>query len=205
MTLQVIYDPKSTGRIDFRMRPNAIGHHAAFVEVFGDKKIAVENSGSDFTGVASGAPANVGEVAVDFSAEFDDVTYLDPKAAALGAGSGQHVFWSQKPAERVIEHGAVTSGPFVIGDTLTGGTSGATANVVGVGAGFLQIDTIIGGPFAKDEVITGSGGATATVTSAGELNQRRFAYIQFKDFADAFIPDATLVSFTYEVRGVSDN
>lgn len=64
-----------------------------------------------------------------------------------------------------IEYDALTE-DFVIGETVTGGTSGATANIVDVSkngtAGVLFVDTV-SGTFQNDETITGSGSGSATV------------------------------------------
>lgn len=59
------------------------------------------------------------------------------------------------------------SGTFQVGDTITGGTSGATAFVQVVESAFLLVSNIIDGPFQDDEQITGSeSGATADVNGA---------------------------------------
>ena len=66
-----------------------------------------------------------------------------------------------------LVHGTVTGGPFQVEETITGGTSGATAVVIEVGSGYLLIDTEAGGPFQAAETITGgTSGATASVTAA---------------------------------------
>lgn len=67
------------------------------------------------------------------------------------------------------------SGSFTVGETITGGTSGATATVDGENDGdldgttdTLRISSIAGGPFTDTETITGgTSGTTATVDSAG--------------------------------------
>lgn len=61
---------------------------------------------------------------------------------------------------------------FVIGETLTGGTSGATAEILGINktsatAGTLKLGAITGGPYQDNEAITSaSGAATADGASA---------------------------------------
>jgi hypothetical protein len=63
-------------------------------------------------------------------------------------------------------HGTVTTGPFVVGETITGTTSGATAVVVRVDSSSLVVDTIGGTPpFVDLETITG-GTSTATAPLA---------------------------------------
>ena len=68
-------------------------------------------------------------------------------------------------SELNIAHGTVTSGPFQAGETITGGTSGATAKVDAVGTGSLDV-SIVSGTFQAAETITGgTSGASAAVTA----------------------------------------
>lgn len=59
---------------------------------------------------------------------------------------------------------------FTIGQTVTGGTSGATANIVDIvdngATGFLILGTITGGPFQDNETITDGLGGSATADGA---------------------------------------
>jgi len=65
------------------------------------------------------------------------------------------------------------TGAFTVGETLTGGTSGATATIIRVtsaeGAGTLLIGDVTGGPFEDDETITdgdtGEAVANGTITT----------------------------------------
>ena len=58
------------------------------------------------------------------------------------------------------------TGTFVVGETITDGTSGATATVVSVSAHSLTINTIAVGAFGATHTITGgTSGATATIAS----------------------------------------
>lgn len=67
--------------------------------------------------------------------------------------------------------GTVTGGPFVRGETITGGTSSTTANVAYVGSTFLLIDTVSGSGFTDAETITGgTSAATAPVSSTNITN-----------------------------------
>lgn len=57
--------------------------------------------------------------------------------------------------------------PFTAGETLTGGTSTATATILrvfdqGSGAGYLWIQNVTGGPFDDNETITDGSGGSAT-------------------------------------------
>lgn len=63
-----------------------------------------------------------------------------------------------------ITHGTVTGGPFVVGETITGTTSSATAVIVEVVSGALIVNTV-SGTFAASETITG-GTSSATATSS---------------------------------------
>lgn len=83
-----------------------------------------------------------------------------------------------KSTVSTIAIGAVTSGPFQAGETITGGTSSATGRVVGdVATGAASIPfVVVSGTFQSGEVITGgTSGATAT-SSAGPLSSKGFEY-----------------------------
>lgn len=67
-------------------------------------------------------------------------------------------------ATKRITHGAVTGGPFVAGETITGTTSSATAVVVQVVSGALIVNTV-SGTFSASETLTG-GTSSATTTSS---------------------------------------
>jgi len=63
-----------------------------------------------------------------------------------------------------IAHGAVTGGPFQVGETITGGTSSATGKVAYVAASYVEIVSL-SGTFQAGETITGgTSGATAAVS-----------------------------------------
>lgn len=62
-----------------------------------------------------------------------------------------------------LDYDALTD-DFAVGETVAGGTSGATATVLGVvrtsaTTGTLKLGTITGGPFQDDEALTSAGGA----------------------------------------------
>ena len=66
--------------------------------------------------------------------------------------------------------GSVVGGPFVFGETVTGGTSGATADIAWVGSGFLEVVNL-SGTFVVGETITGgTSAATAPVTVVESLS-----------------------------------
>ena len=84
---------------------------------------------------------------------------------------------TQTFAKDIIEYplGTVTltvgaSASFTISETITGGTSGATASVITKPTGTTFTITIPSGPFVASETITGgTSGATTTVSSAPSL------------------------------------
>jgi hypothetical protein len=53
-----------------------------------------------------------------------------------------------------LSHGAVTNGPFVSGETVTGVTSGSSAVISTVGSGYVEVGSVTGAGFEADETIT---------------------------------------------------
>lgn len=73
--------------------------------------------------------------------------------------------WYERLTGAIIVHGTVTGGPFQVGETITGGTSGKTGTITAVGADNVTYDTE-DNDFTDGETITGgTSGATATVTT----------------------------------------
>jgi hypothetical protein len=67
-----------------------------------------------------------------------------------------------------ITHGTVTSGPFQVGETITGATSKKTAVIVEVKSGYLIVNTVSGaftGSPTFETIEGGTSKATATTTS----------------------------------------
>ena len=60
---------------------------------------------------------------------------------------------------------ATLTGSWAVGDTVTGGTSGASAVILGITPLSLKVGTITAGPFTSGETITATG-ASATTTGA---------------------------------------
>ena len=85
---------------------------------------------------------------------------------------------TQTDAEDIVEYplGTVTlsvgaSGSFTIAETITGGTSGATASIITKPSGTSLTITVPSGTFVASETITGSSSsATTTVSSAPSLD-----------------------------------
>lgn len=77
--------------------------------------------------------------------------------------------WEEPIAGAIIEHGAVTGGPFVVSEIITGGTSGTVGTVTAVDAGALTVTyTVNHDDFEAGETITGgTSGATATISTVG--------------------------------------
>lgn len=94
-----------------------------------------------------------------------DVSKLDQEANCnrlidLATGVQEHEIDARDVGLRVLLHGTVTGGPFVLGETITGGTSSATAVVLRVDTGALVVDSVTG-TFVDAETLTG-GTSTAT-------------------------------------------
>ena len=77
-------------------------------------------------------------------------------------GSGSQLS-KRKVGVTTLAHGTVTNGPFVVGETVTGGTSTATGKIVTVGAGYIQVAAT--GTFQNAETITVTT-KTATLSAA---------------------------------------
>lgn len=76
--------------------------------------------------------------------------------------------WEEPIVGAIIVHGAVTGGPFQVGEIITGGTSGTLATVTVVDVGGLSVSyTVNHNDFVDGETITGgTSGATAAITSS---------------------------------------
>ena len=84
---------------------------------------------------------------------------------------------SKENTVKSINIGAVTNGPFVHGETVTGGTSLATGRVIlntANGASFIYV-VVLTGTFQSAEVITGST-STATATTSSTATSVGVAY-----------------------------
>lgn len=91
----------------------------------------------------------------------------DDVATVLAAVSEGH-YYSLDAREVGIWKVAIsgtTGGPFQVGETLTGGTSSATATIEKISATFLYLSGITG-TFSASETVTG-GTSTATATAGG--------------------------------------
>ena len=66
-----------------------------------------------------------------------------------------------------LTHGAAAGGPFVIGEMITGDTSGARAQVVEIGDGFLLLADISGtfDTATPDNIVGGTSGASAAISA----------------------------------------
>ena len=85
---------------------------------------------------------------------------------------GEHFFpYVEGGVETLLYDGLVDD--FTIGDTVTGGTSGATASIwmvedLGGGTGVLYLTGVTGGPFQDNEIITDVGGGQATADGVND-------------------------------------
>lgn len=102
---------------------------------------------------------------ITFKSEFkgSGAVATVPEWDALIRGCGY-----ARSAVSTIAIGAVTGGPFQAGETITGGTSGATGRVVGDHANGVTAlrYVVLTGVFTSGEVVTG-GTSTATATTSG--------------------------------------
>lgn len=75
--------------------------------------------------------------------------------------------WEEPIDGAILEHGAVTAGPFQVAETITGSVSGTIGTVTVVGSGELTY-SVNHDDFEVGETITGgTSGATATITTVG--------------------------------------
>jgi hypothetical protein len=75
---------------------------------------------------------------------FEDLAILEAADTALTFDPEQKAY---------LWHGTVTNGPWVVGDMVTGGTSGHTGTIVEVGYGYIVVSGI-NGKFERDEAIS---------------------------------------------------
>lgn len=81
--------------------------------------------------------------------------------AVSGRGN---IIWEERLTGCIIVHGTVTGAGFVVGHTITGGTSGKKGVITAVGSGNITY-TSSNNDFTDGETITSTNGSTATVTS----------------------------------------
>lgn len=102
-------------------------------------------------------------------------------------------------ARSVVESiavGAVSGGPYVPGETITGGTSGATGRVVGEGAATPINFVVLSGTFASGEVITGGTSGATSTSSATPTAAQGFEYLP----VSSSVPSATIGYYLDGVR-----
>jgi len=104
--------------------------------------------------------------------------FATPAGVTLGLGNYCGSIWSDEKISSVTVDGADDVSLFTLGETVTGGTSGATGVVVdieGSTGGILHLDSVEGS-FSSGETITGeSSGATATESSTSSTDGRYIA------------------------------
>lgn len=93
---------------------------------------------------------------------------------------------------RTLTHGTVTSGPFVVGDTITGDTSSASAEILVVGTGEITVLlATLSAEFSATEGVT-SGSKTATLSAVTNVTTAEFKFLKMNE------DDA--VAVTYETQ-----
>lgn len=104
---------------------------------------------------------------------------VQPLSLELAGDPRGTVTLNVKGLMKRIDHGAITEGPggsFQVGETVTGGSSSDTVEVVHTQPTFL-IYREITGPLQDAETLTGgTSGATATSTSAPAIEAHRFLF-----------------------------
>lgn len=112
-----------------------------------------------------------------------------------------------------LDYDALTA-DFVVGETLTGGTSGATAAIISITpatatTGTLRLGTITGGPYADNEAITsatgaavanGASGAGSTVAVTG-VDTRDLSFLWNHKARMWFVEKETLNAWYLPVNG----
>ena len=104
---------------------------------------------------------------------------------------------------------SLTGGSFTAGETITGGTSGATGVIQNVqaGANKLYYKIATGGPFQVGETISNGAGVTAVIATGGVTGQKGFALVVTGLSAEpkpgASIEFTSGDTFTYVIQSVS--
>ena len=117
-----------------------------------------------------------------FNATFKSIQHTFESETTLAAFvrlaeiTGEHfyitaakkVVWIRRAGSVKLTHGGVTAGPFTAGETVTGGTSGATATFRQTGAGndWIYAEDASGRFVAGETVTGGTSGASIVVTVA---------------------------------------
>lgn len=139
-----------------------------------------------------------GDVIIDLSATYSNIEMVyGPWAQDTDPPQVYSVH-----TQDVITHGAVTGGPFVLAETITGGTSAATGKVTGVGSGFLNF-VVLTGTFVSGEVLTGGTSAATATSTAVPATATAVTSVAFRVFtASTGLLVAGAITFSYEVLGV---
>lgn len=99
------------------------------------------------------------------------VSYSNTKVIASPLKDRYYELDYRAIATNVLTVGTVTGGPFQAGETITGGTSSATATVIEVRGGTtLLIGAVTGGPFQAAETVTG-GTSSASASASAVVSQ----------------------------------
>lgn len=151
--------------------------------------------------VGSDTTSAAGDIILDVSATYTHVRQWDGPFVADALATP----WiASQHTQDFVNHGSVAGGPFTVGETITGGSSGGTGIVTTVGDGFLNyIDSNVGTPITTAEVITGGGsGATAT-TSSNAATATAVDTIAFRVFtaSDGLALNAGAILFSYRAYG----
>jgi hypothetical protein len=114
--------------------------------------------------------------AATLTVKFDGIagtglSVVDDTAVDINTPAGRIKLVLADGPYQKMDHGTVTGGPFQVGETLTGGTSAATCEVVEVdGGGAYVLVKNVSGTFQASETLSGgTSSATASFTSLADL------------------------------------
>lgn len=196
MTLETIHNAKAVRNLSDR-NSKKWDRGSRWVEAHGEENTIRDNNGNKL------ADAD-GEIHVDVSEHLDDLNY----AQVDTRGNPQKAQWIPREGDTTLKISNLSNN-FQKGDTITGGTSGATAVVESVaaeGSGYLQVGAITG-TFVEGETITGApSGATAVLVAEDaivEIPQQRVLVMAVRDIATgALVAGSTNVFYTLLAKGI---
>ena len=125
----------------------------------------------EYNGVLFNDTTNTGSP--NYCAITDDKIYFDKHFLAAGTADIRILYYTIPDTVVAYDRLTVDSiTDFEVGETITGGTSGATATIYAIGATYLDItSSTVNGTFANPEVVTG-GDSAATANTTALLSEK---------------------------------
>lgn len=165
------------GSVKHATIPAQVAHLASYETGAGDAMFAFDATTiSEIASPASATVAPTPAIQQLTSGDFSTAAMATSAGEFLLAANGADLMHCFDGTNWFPLNGNATSGlaydagtaDFTVGETVTGGTSGATATIVGIldgttATGTLLVQSISGGPFSDNEAITD--GATGSATS----------------------------------------